>query len=126
MSVSPKVGRASNDRPPRSYPEWPPRGTKNRRAARVSFNLPAGVVHPGVGLVDRAADSPRLELRPVVDQVDVIVPGQPARPRPPAAGLGPHLRYAGAAVPFRADLRVGVVVADRAEVAEQHRLVLPG
>src|SRR5947207_12741744 len=101
MSVSPKVGRASNDRPPRSYPVRPRRGTKNRAAAaRVSFNLPARVVRPGVGLVDRAADSPRLELRPVVDQVDVIVPGQPTRPRPPAACLRPHLRHAGAPVPL--------------------------
>src|SRR5207302_7859425 len=70
-------------------------------------------------------DRPRLELRPVVNDPDVVVRVQPASVPAPAVAFAPDLRDAGATVPLRADGRVSVVVADRAEVAEQYGLILP-
>src|SRR5262249_54783148 len=76
------------------------------------------VIHPRVGREKGTVDLPRLELVPVVDNMNVVIHFEESRAGLPTPLLDAQLRHARAAVPARADLRMGVVVAEGTEVAE--------
>src|SRR5262245_40208142 len=57
----------------------------------VRRELGQPVVLMRVGRVDRASDRPRLELRPVVNEVDVVILSQTASVGFPSVGFAPHV-----------------------------------